>query len=840
MAKVMPVGTVRHWKKGDVIKAHDGTAMHSGWIGLESPEHLRQVFKEADTLANILYKKKEPISGEVYLDHELREVKRPPDKNSGPYSPDKFKIYEGFYGAGKYSFFNEFSRLFMAKKIEAQEYYIDMLRRYNKEEKQGNDRLDRTSSDEKKMIRRRSKESFVFSGEELNEGDAHDIVALVKKVYKHMEKGMKLEPDEKKVYDKAAALVDGLPINYVRLKEAMRRKELAVKLIGKKFPDNWAIRESFRIKATEKLNEYLKKYKDRIAEDEAKDQEATFGVSLDAPVDEFYEAVYDKIDGELHKVKNFDFETLKGKKHDIVMKGAHNGEPTHDCIVIDWKKMIEKNSDLQAEFPEATYWIGKPKPKDKESDPQLYYMSPIEPEDELYYKAQFHQMKYPFAELVKLRFATKYQKELDGNWTFDLLPAMENIERALTGLPEGHVLNNKYIETFSQQSFNGGSHGGYAWFSDHDSKINFSDECAKHASIWARSSIAPEFKATLYHEIGHGVSKRFGRDGNLDYKKFTVAAGWSYHQAELRAGFTRTGDDKNLPRHGSNSGTKLLTAYAHKSQEEAFAEYYSIYNLHKDAIDKWLETGESKHLKETYAVEVPMKIEKKQLKEYFNDGSNWALSSQIKNRLIDFKGRNKINIQEHLGLDLISPHRCSTVKTEKNKYSPPKVLGRKHRQAHYVPPVVAVKDKNKYKLLDGVNRQKEFMLKHKMMPAQLISQELYSQMKKNDFTDEEITGIVSFHLKDSMVPIQVSQPVKREGLMYRNNVLDYKDLEKNIQPIRAMKKIFHSSALVKALEQTFGIVKQGHEQGSVTDVDYFNAIVKYNEHREKLLNGRTS
>ena len=840
MAKTMPVGTVRHWKKGDVIKAHEGCAMHSGWIALDSPEHLRGVFKEADTLANRLVEKKEPISGELYLDHELREVKRKPGEDSGPYKPDSFKVYQGFYGAGKYSFFNEFSRLYMAKKLEAQEHYINELSTYNRE-KGGDDRRDITTSEEKKQVKERARATFVFSGTELNQEDAHDIVDLVKKVYDHMEKGMNLNPSERKIYDKAANLVDALPLNYVRLKEAIRRKELAIKLIAKKFPDNWAIRESFRLKATEKINEYLKKYKDQIAEDEARDQESSFGVSLDAPTFEFYEAVYEKVNEELAEIKDFDFASLKGNKFDVVLKGAYNGEPTHDCKMVSRQTMIERFPDHQNEYDDAQWWIAKPellRTGPGTTGKMKYRLEPIKNEDELYYKAQFHEMKYPFAELVKLRFATKFQKQLEGNWTYDLLPAMENIELAMTSVPEGHVLNNGFIESFQSKTFNGGSHGGYAWFSEDLNTINFSDECAKYASIWARNDISPEFKATLFHEIGHAVSKKFGRDGNIDYKKFTVASGWSYHQAELRQGQTATGEAKNIPRHGSNSGNKLLTHYSNKSQEECFAEYYSIYNLHKDAIDKWLDTGESKHLKETKDVEVPMKIEKQTLDETLNYNIP-SLSVNIETRLRDFNITNKIDIDQQVSINLISPHRCSTHKTEKDRYSSSKVLGRKRRSPHSVPPVLAVKDKNKYFLLDGINRRKEFMLKHKMLPAQLISQELYSQFKKSGFTNDEISLIVSDKLRNKKVPIQASEPVEKHGLMYRNNILDSKDIEKNIQPLKAMRKIFHSAELAKSLNQTFGIVKNAHEQGIMNDVDYFNAIVKYNEHLKKLINERS-
>ena len=128
MPKVYPVGTVREWEhKGKVIKAHDGTKLHNGWIALESPDHLKNITKECDVLANMFRSMKTPIDGEVYLDHELKEYKREAGEDCGPYSPDQFKQYEGSFGAGRYSFFNEFAKRFMAKKIQAQSHYHDLL-----------------------------------------------------------------------------------------------------------------------------------------------------------------------------------------------------------------------------------------------------------------------------------------------------------------------------------------------------------------------------------------------------------------------------------------------------------------------------------------------------------------------------------------------------------------------------------------------------------------------------------------------------------------------------------------------------------------------------------------
>lgn len=90
MAKRAPIGTIRHWQNGTVIKAHDGSKFSAGWIPYSTDNGFHDIGNKCDNLANSLRNKKIPISGEKYLDHEINEFEKPEGKEFGPFHASDF------------------------------------------------------------------------------------------------------------------------------------------------------------------------------------------------------------------------------------------------------------------------------------------------------------------------------------------------------------------------------------------------------------------------------------------------------------------------------------------------------------------------------------------------------------------------------------------------------------------------------------------------------------------------------------------------------------------------------------------------------------------------------
>jgi len=704
MAKKMPIGTIRHWESGDFIKAHEGSLFSGGWIPLSTSPELEEVGRSCDRMAIELLRQKLPINGEKFLDHEIKEFK------GGLYSPDDFKQYSGFHGAGSYSFRNEFSKRYMNPKISLAEAINDALVNANEEKLNslGREARDMVLTKDEIANIRASIRKDASSDNKFTIKEAQELEAIVLRTRDQLNQGLNFEGEQKIVYDKAVLAADSLATSYDRLGVKKQTKVDNIEAIKKAFPDNWGVQNGFETYIDIEYSKYLDKYKKRIIEDETADQEKTFGVKLDAPIEEFYPALYKKL----------------------------------------------------------------------EKDPS----------------------KYPFQEIVDIRFAAKYGKELKGNWTPEMLPAIESIEKMITTIPEGHFLTNKQITSVTQVDYDGGNHGGYAWYSSNESRINLSkDLLGSKTGIWSRLSNSNEFESTMAHEIGHAVSEKFGRDNTLAYKQFTVACGWSYSQSELKAGMKATGSDRAIPREGSNSHIKLLTDYAHVSQEEAFAEYYSIYSNNKKEIDKWLSTGDTKPLHKISRVTSDSKPSNRNIGQASHKIMTTAESDKIDTTLRHLG----LDADDHISIEMISPWGAS-VHPQDTSYSTSKIrsrLGYKHED---MPPIVAIKDHNKYEIIDGANRQALAKMNKKLLPTISISKELHSHLSRKGYSNEDIARYTLTTKQNEKVPYQASEPKTISGLDYRNNILKVEDIKNSYFILKKMQEIYNGEELKKALE-TLGL-----------------------------------
>jgi len=112
--RVCPVGTIRSWQRGMVIKLHEATNYHNGWYDLPSFPILEKLGNHLNKLSQEFCRIKEPVNGEVFLDEIITNFKKVEGEQNGPFKPTDFKQYEGFYGALKYSFTNEFTKRAMS------------------------------------------------------------------------------------------------------------------------------------------------------------------------------------------------------------------------------------------------------------------------------------------------------------------------------------------------------------------------------------------------------------------------------------------------------------------------------------------------------------------------------------------------------------------------------------------------------------------------------------------------------------------------------------------------------------------------------------------------------
>lgn len=716
MAKEFPIGTIRNWESGDVIKAHDPIQPYSnGWIPLKTSPELERIGRECDRLASNVKDFKLPINGEKFLDHEIDEFED--EDGNKPFVADDFKQYNGFFGAGYYSFRNEFSKLFMNNAMKLNELVANALMDAN-DAAGGDKHNDKLTPEQRKEIRARVKDRYKDADVVFTVKHAEKLQSIIERTLEQIKEGLDFkDPAKRAVYENFKKVADSLPETYEKIKIKRGYKREILDTIEEVFSDNWGVRESCKDYMNKKFDEYVKKYSDEIAQDSLDEQMEKYGVTIDMPADEFYPRIFKKVN-------------------------------------------------------------------------EFRFQSPDEDEDD-------------FKELIYLRFIKKYNKSVEGDWKLDHLPAVHNLEQAILDLPEGHFLTNDMLTMITNKNYKGGSHGGYAWYDGRDKRINFSAACIDRGSVFGVLANPTEFKSTLYHEIGHAVSKKLGRSEYYDYKRFVVDCGWTYESKELRAGITATGDQKDIPRTGSNSQVKLISEYSGKAPEEAFAEYYAFYASNKTAIDKFLVKGDRNFLKEQSKVVCNTESSERSIMDLglrsrilSDDHPHIETFNKVKDRLSYGAIHNKI--------ELISPWQTSLSHEEKKNVSPEKLKTRKDYSVDSMPPIVSYSDNGKNVVLDGATRVEVSRINKKLVPSITISKELYHTLKENHFTDHDIANCVYSKNRHERILRETVPKVRIHGLIHRDNLISVDTIVQNTSALRTMSRIFHSKELEKAMKDLFG------------------------------------
>lgn len=726
MGKIMPVGTMRKWEQGWVIKCYEGGKLQSPWIPVPENATITNIGIKCDALVREITSMNIPISGEKYLDYEIKNFKKTnPDADCGKYHPNDFKQYSGFSGAGAYSFRNEFTKRWMQPKIDLHDEINSALWEenerlcYEKKPPINPTENDLLTAEDRRRIRQEVRNNFVPNSLTISIEEAEELYGIVKRVYRQMKQGVDFKGEEKKVYEGCVEVANSLPKIYTSFKKKLEEKNAAENKINETFSDNWAIKESFKDYINEKFSELCKKYKKEIAIDAAEEH----GIDIEGSINGFYNS--------LHSIDDKSF---------------------------------------------------------------------------------------PYADILNIRFNSLYEKRVEGEWDSGNFMGLKVFEELLKKVPQGHILTNKELKELSVTNF---SREGYAFYSPTFNSITFSREAASAASLFGALTQRGEFESTLTHEIGHAVSQKLGRSDDLDYKKFVVQCGWSYQDKETYQ--HSTDGDKKIPRRGSNSNIPLLTEYAHQAPEEAFAEYYSIYQMNKKEIDKWLESKESKYLKKTKAVLFPTKELNITVDKVWKGEVNIP---QVRVNEADlFLNRRLLEKDEHIKVELIDPFYADLTKEERRNLDlSEKVKWRKDWNYEHMPPVISIKENAKEcTILDGANRQVQAKVNHQPLPSITITRECYQNMLQGGFSKEEIQDYCVHISRNKKIPYPIGEPQTVHGLEYRGRLLSESDVKRNYQRFEKLKNIYDSKKIEKALMD----LKIGFDEGLVSEDKYLEVLGKW-------------
>ena len=782
MPREFPVGTIRSWSQGDVIKAHLPIPPFSnGWISLKTTSQLDAIGGECDSISREILSHKVPINGEKFLDHEIEEFAKRKGLEE-KLTPDSLKQYEGFYGAGRYAFRNEFSRLYMENDMNLHRAICEAFDNANRSK--GGDRdHDVLTEEEKKEIRARVRSTFKEEALIINVDLARELLKVVQRTQQMVQEGLEFkDPEKRKAYEEFKKIADALPESYELLSKKRMQKLAAEEILNNAFADNWGVRESCLDYLDKKFSEFVRKFANRIAEDTLQEQLEMFGVTVDMEPDEFYSKLYDK-------AKNQDWDFLKryiGKEITLLYLGRR--------IKV---KLLSDNPEEGNVRDIYFYYETLPK------RPRRFYLIPelINPEIDLKLAPEYDERVSDFKQLIYLRFMKRYDKVVDGEWAFETLPAIHNLEKLMNELPDGHCKTNEQLKYITNRDYKGGPHGGYAWYAPSERRINLSALCVERGAVWGQLDKSTEFRSVMFHEIGHAVSQKLRREASYDYRKFAVECGWSYAQPEFREGLQKEkhmGSNK-IPRRGSNSSNTLLTSYSATSPEEAFAEYYSFYNLNKPAIDRFFETKDRRHLRQEKQTVIR------------TASSDIKVGDVVRFSFLKPESYDKYRqVSDHLSeraehqIKLYSPWELSLSREEKMRLDPGQVKQVKNVDPALLNPAVVVRGQgSKRTAIYGGITIEVARMNRKMVPVIKISNEQYQRLREQQFKDEEIASFVFEENRSKSIPRQTAPPKQIAGLVYRDEIIPEEVILENVGALKVMKKICESEQLKKALEEMF-------------------------------------
>jgi hypothetical protein len=801
MGKTCPTGTIHTWGDVEMIKAHEPMQPFSnGWIPLKTSLKFDQIGKECDNYGRDIANHKLPINGEKFLDHEIDKFGT--EEGMDFFRAQNFKPYEGWYGSGRYGFRNEFSRMFMNNIIRLDTEVASALVQAN-EAAGGDSHHDVLSTEQKKEIRADVRRDFKENSDKLSEENALKLLEIIKLTRQQIEEGMDFkDPEKKKVYNEFKIIVDSFPETYALISEKRKQRLLAVDMIEATFPDNWGVRESCKDYAQKKFDEYVRKYADRISKDSLQEQLDMFGVTMDMEPDEFYKKIYAKATA----TKDYKYlEQYVGK--DI----RFAGETTRYKVTKEGDRLFIERYGRQLDLIEI-----------------------LETNEERL-SAEYDEFGGGFKDLVYLRFMKRYNKSIEGEWTLEQLPAIHNMENLAIELPFGHFIGNEELHLITNKNYLGGDRGGYAWYCPQERRINLSAECIARSTVWGVLANPTEFKSVMLHEIGHSIDQKIGGKATYNYKKFVVDCGWTYQSTDLRHGKSATGNEKDIQRTGSNSSVTLITDYSKKSPSEAFAEYYSFYNLNKKHFDKYFETGDKKYLQTDNSFIARSVSSEQRIRQMLggrliqpDSDKEYEIKTSKTGRVRTrkpgehtptvpvptigairvFQTYNEVTRtlsdkgQDH-EITLTNPWRMKLSTEEQQKFNPKDVGVRKNFSINSMPPLVVVKNGLDRVVIDGGVRMEVARMNKQLAPCIEISKEEYYTLREHGLDDRQISDCVYTKHADDWVPRQIAKAVKVSGLIYRDHVIPLDVILDNHDGIKTMKEICESKVLQKAVESVF-------------------------------------
>lgn len=799
-SKKCPVGTQRQWSDGQggkmwVVKTHDNSIFdehHSPWnIIPKIPSDITKSIQDCEEIGRQIQRFTEPINGVIWLRKILDELQTSTGKKFSSSEFEKFKLF----GGGDFSF-----------KFGLESRYLQSYFNLNKEiyealsQQNGTDDRVELSKERIKEIKKEVKDNFKEEGSErLTVEEVEEIRSKMQDVLDKLRQGFTFTGEQEKAYKQMSSFINELSTtaDYTPIKQIGDIFSENIQLLNEQFKDNWGVRYSLRKKLSDALTKYYTNFSREIKNEVLREFQSKFNLDFDLPADQFYKelvVIYEKLK-DINQFKNKMVE-LNSNTYFVTNIQELTQEEEELLNYDDYKKEKRFRVNVSGDSGDITKFMTY-------SELEKAFKRGT---------GSISLLSGPLSSRIK----EKTGKTLVGDFDFSELSLLYYMEKLTDHLPDGHLRTNNVLSKLRKDDYLGGgkSDNSYAHYSPSESEIYMSSHSLKESDSSFSFEEPKEIISVLTHEVGHAVSQKLRREKNVEYRRFVVECGWSWTQfTKDKSSYQATGNDDDIIRQGTNSQIPLITKYAHKSPEEAFAEYYSFYTLNKKRIDKFLESDNVSHLGEH-----------KRFTTNYSDKtygdvlySNIDLDSSVKEKMKGILLANNRDLDQHIKCDIVDPYYNNLKVTEDNRdtYRTKQILKPTSQEKEFgkVTPIFTIIDN------DGVHTMPESFIysqssqhvanKHlrRFSPTYSITRECYNILSSSGYGPSEIASFVADKVRVNKIP-QVSKNILsgkvssgdiNSGLMYRGDIISSSKLIKSKKIFKQMKNIWESDELKKAL-----------------------------------------
>lgn len=797
--KKAPVGTQSYWESSNqtFVKTHDNTIfddIQSPWLPLPNiPKIFQLAFQDLDSIGSKIIAYKDPVEGDLWLEKEFSKFETSTGKK---FTAAQFKQYAKFSKVAMYSFKSELTKRLIGEKIDLNAKIAHELVEVNEAKKaemlRNGEKLPEKkillTKEEIERLKKQVKEEFKYDeSQKLTIQDVREIQTVLERVHGYLKQGENFEGEQKKVYERCKTILANILVGpYQKISLVRAEYKEAIGLMREHFGDNWGIRESYRKKLEEAFAGYISKYRKNIEADELENFQKMLGVSLYAPTKEFYSALRAS---ELFKPINI---------KDYIGKTIPNpGSKYDDCTLVKYNEETE-----QALI------------RDSFGGVDAFSISPLSLQRLISQRESDTDISIP----LKIRFDANFNKSLEGEFNETDIGLLETFENLANYLPKGHIISNRVFEKLRKESYFS-SDNSYAHYSQNKREMFLSDKAVTSSNSACDLESGEELASVLIHETGHAVSNKLGRRVSQAYRKFVVECGWTWEQfqhvdekreIDKSNNYIATGDDPDIKRFGSKSDVPLITDYAGKSPEEAFAEYYSFYTQHKKAIDEYLRTNNPSPLnKQSTLATVNTDRRFDSFRKHLHTPESDRVKQEIDAILLD----SNRNTSDHIRVGVLDPYYDNLENLSEKDVNPSQIAyEKKFTDNKRTPqPVFTVFNyhSGKHSIVggdEGVDQHIHYANKYlrRLSPTFSISKECYNILHEKGYTYQQIRNYALEKVGDQKVPKVKDTNVvngRVQGLRYRGAVISTDKLVKMKGIFQSMKNIWESEDLKKALAE---------------------------------------